>query len=348
MGLRGPAVWGGAVRAFGTSVVGAALLVLTSAPGARAATVDHFSIASASVTEGNVGMVNIAFTISYTGPSNNISVGWGTADGTAVAGADYVADSGTASFSATGPRSKTITVQVMGDLLDEANETFTVTLSNAQPPATADIMTATRTGTINDNDPTPAIVINDVSLPEANSETTMATFTLTLSAPSGRTVNVRATTANGTATQPADYTSTTTTLVLTPGVTTMTFSVSVVGDVLDEADDTFFVNLTSPTNVSIADARGVGIILDDDSVPTISDQRCLAHRRQHDHGEHELHGHPLPGEWPNGHGGLRDGGSDGRRARRLHGRVGDRDLQCGHDHADHQRADRRRCHRRIR
>ena len=88
--------------------------------------------------------MNLTFAISYTGPLNNISVDWATADGTAVGGADYVASSGTATFLAAGPASQNITIHVNGDLLDEANETFTVNLSNPQPPATADITTRHR------------------------------------------------------------------------------------------------------------------------------------------------------------------------------------------------------------
>ncbi len=110
----------------------------------------------------------MTFTISYTGVLNNISVDWATANGTATAGADYTASSGTATFLAAGPRNQTITIPVIGDLLDEANETFVVNLTNPQPPAVADITAPTGTGTITDNDPLPSVVINDVSLTEGN------------------------------------------------------------------------------------------------------------------------------------------------------------------------------------
>ena len=209
---------------------GAALLVLAFAPGAHAATVSHFQVNSMSLVEGDAGTSNMTFTISYTGAKNDISVDWATADGTAVAGSDYVASSGTATFTLAGPTSQTITIPVIGDLLDEANETFTVNLTNAQPPAIADITTATGTGTITDNDPLPSVVINDVSLTEGNSGTTNADFTVTLSAPSGRNVTVNYATANATATQPADYTTTSGTLTFTPGQVTKTVSVPVVGD----------------------------------------------------------------------------------------------------------------------
>ncbi len=258
------------LKAIGIGAAGAALLVVSFAAGARAATVDHFSIGAASVTEGDAGTVNMTFTISYVGALNNISVDWATANGTAVAGSDYVAASGTATFLAAGPRTQTINILVNGDLLNEANETFTVTLSNPLPAATADITTAVGTGTITDNDPLPSIVINDVSVAEGNVGTTNADFTVTLSAPSGRNVTVNYATANSTAVQPGDYTTTSGTLTFLPGQVTKTVSVPVVGDVLDEIDETFFVNLTVPTNSTIADNQGIGTILDDDPAPSLS------------------------------------------------------------------------------
>ena len=249
---------------------GAALLVLAFAPGANAATVSHFQVNNASLVEGDAGTSNMIFTISYTGAKNNISVDWATADGNAVAGSDYVASSGTATFTLAGPTSQTIMIPIIGDLLDEANETYTVNLTNAQPPAIADITTATGTGTITDNDPLPSVVINDVSLTEGNAGTTNADFTVALSAPSGRNVTVNYATANATATQPADYTTTSGTLTFTPGQVTKTVSVPVVGDAIDEIDETFVVNLTVPVNVTIADNQGVGTITDDDPLPSLT------------------------------------------------------------------------------
>ena len=58
------------------------------------------------------------------------------------------------------------------------------------------------------------------------------------------------------------------TLTFAPGETTQTITVPVNGDVLDEADETFFVNLSSPVNATIADGQGVGTITDDDAAPT--------------------------------------------------------------------------------
>src|SRR5438128_1050198 len=201
---------------------------------------------------------------------DNISVDWSTSDGTATAGADYVASSGTATFTIARPMSQSITVPVNDDLLDENNDTMFVTLTTPQPSAIADITTPTGTGTINDNDPLPSLAINDVSLTEGNVGTTNADFTVTLSAPSGRNVTVNYATANSTAIQPGDYTSTSGTLTFTPGQVTKTVSVPVVGDTLNEIDETFFVNLTVPVNATISDTQGLGTIQNDDPVPSIA------------------------------------------------------------------------------
>ena len=160
-----------------------------------------------------------------------------------------------------------MTVLVHGDTLDEANETFTLNLSNA---VNATIVDGTGTGTITDDDPLPALTINDVSVAEGDTGTVAATFTVTLSAVSGRTVTVDYATANNTAVAPGDYTAASGTLTFTPGQTSKTVTVQVNGDLIDEIDETFFVDLSGATNATIGDAQGVGTIIDDDAQPTIS------------------------------------------------------------------------------
>ena len=97
---------------------------------------------------------------------------------------------------------RTITVPVVGDVLDEANETYTVNLSNATNATIAD---ATGVGTITDDDPTPTLSINDVTVTEGDTGTLNANFTVTMSAVSGQNVSVDFATADDTATAPADY-----------------------------------------------------------------------------------------------------------------------------------------------
>ena len=187
-------------------LAGALLLVLGFAPAAFAAPVSHFAINSVGLTEGNAGTTNLTFTISYTGTKNNISVDWATADGTATAPADYTASSGTATFTLAGAMSQTISIPVAGDLLDEANETFTVNLTNPQPPATADITTGTGTATNHGQRPD-AVARHQRCLAHRRQPGTanadVRRDALGAERP-GVTVNYA--TANSTAVQPGDYT----------------------------------------------------------------------------------------------------------------------------------------------
>ena len=193
-----------------------------------------------------------------------MTVNYATANNSAVAGSDYTATSGQLSF-APGQTTKTVTVLVLGDLLDEANETFFVDLSGAINATIAD---SRGVGTITDNDPLPSLSINDVSLTEGNSGTKAFTFTVTLSPASGRTVTVNFVTANGTARAgtfgSADYVGTSGTLTFSAGSTTRSVTVSVRGDTTRESNETFFVNLSGALNATIADSQGLGTIVNDD------------------------------------------------------------------------------------
>ena len=80
-----------------------------------------------------------------------MTVAYATSDGTAVAPADYEATSGTLTFDA-GETTKTVSVPVHGDALDEGDETLTLTLSN---PTGAYLADATATGTITNDGPIP-------------------------------------------------------------------------------------------------------------------------------------------------------------------------------------------------
>ncbi len=217
------------------------------------------------VTEGNSGSANAQFTVTLTpASSQTVTVNYATANSSATAGSDYTSTSGQLSFSA-GATTRTISVPVLGDTLDEDNETFFVNLSGA---VNATIATAQGLGTITDNDATPSLKINDVKLTEGNSGTKPFTFTVTLSAASGRTVTVNYATANDSATAgttgAADYIAASGTLTFNAGTTTRSITVSVRGDTTKEKDEKFLVNLTAASNATISDAKGEGTIEDDD------------------------------------------------------------------------------------
>src|SRR5205823_5033993 len=119
----------------------------------------------------------------------------------------------------------------------------------------------------------PSVSIDDQTVTEGNGTTPNVVFNVALSAASGQAVTVNYTTADGT-TNPAtagnDYLSITGSLTFNPGETNKTITVVVTGDFIDEPDETFFVNLTSATNATIADGQGLGTIIDDDNPPSVS------------------------------------------------------------------------------
>jgi hypothetical protein len=146
--------------------------------------------------------------------------------------------------------------------LNEINETFTVNLSN---PTNATIAgTGIGTETINNDDAVPTLAINNVSQLEGTGGTTNFVFTVTLSTASGLPVTVDFATANGTATAPGDYATQTGTLTFSPGQTTKTITVAVVADAVLEANETFTVVLSNPSNATITTATGTGTIQNDD------------------------------------------------------------------------------------
>jgi hypothetical protein len=119
--------------------------------------------------------------------------------------------------------------------------------------------------------PAPSIAINDRSVIEGNTGTQAMTFTVSLSAAYGQTVTVGYSTADGTATAGSDYQAISGTLTFAPGETSQTIMVQVIGDRLPEANETFLVNLSDPTNASVADGQGIGTIVDDEPRISISD-----------------------------------------------------------------------------
>lgn len=109
----------------------------------------------------------------------------------------------------------------------------------------------------------PTIKVSDVSVTEGNAGTKLANFTITRGAGAG-TSSVNYATANGTAVAPGDYTAKSGTVSFASGETTKTVGVVVKGDVAVEPNETFFLNLTAPTNATLIDAQGRATITNDD------------------------------------------------------------------------------------
>lgn len=226
------------------------------------------SVDDVSLLEGNSGIQNAVFTVSLAAPSlDPVSVSYATADGTALAGSDYIAAGGVLTF-APGEVSKTVPVGVKGDTANELDETFFLNLAN---PVNALIGDGQGQATIVNDDPLPSLSVNSVTLAEGNVGTKTFTFTISLSAASGRTVTVPYATVDGTATAGVDYVAASGVLTFLPGQTWRAVNVVVNGDSLPEADETFFLNLGAPSAAILLVPQGVGTILNDDTSISIAD-----------------------------------------------------------------------------
>ena len=117
----------------------------------------------------------------------------------------------------------------------------------------------------------PSVSINDVTVTEGNTGTTNATFTVSLSAAYGKTITVHYATTDGTASAGSDYTGGSGDLTFAPGQTTRIVTVAVIGDRLAELTESFLINLSAPTNATIADSQGIGTVLDDEPRITMND-----------------------------------------------------------------------------
>jgi uncharacterized protein YvpB len=230
------------------------------------------TISDVAVTEGNSGQTPAVFTISLSGPSDKpISITVSTiAGGSATPGADYVEKTQVITF-APGETSQTFTVDVLGDTVDEFDQTFRVALSSPSNVLIAG--TGIATGTILDDDAAPTVSINNVSVNEGNSGTSTAGFTVSLSTFSEKPITVDYGTADDTATSPSDYLSASGTLTFAAGETTKPVNVTINGDTTVEPDERFFVNLANASNATLGASQGIGTILNDDVVivrPTIT------------------------------------------------------------------------------
>ena len=225
-------------------------------------------IGDATFAEGSAAAPGQAtFTVTLSAASATpVTVSYATANGTATAGSDYVAKSGTLTFAA-GETQKTIQVTAIGDAVVEANEGFTVVLTN---PVGATLADGTGAGTVTNDDvaPPPTLAIGDSTFTEGSAAAPgQATFTVTLSAASTTPVTVSYTTANGTATAGSDYVAKSGTLTFAAGETQKTIQVAAIGDSVVEANEGFTVVLANPSGATLADGVGGGTITNDDVAP---------------------------------------------------------------------------------
>ena len=230
----------------------------------------ELSIGDASVAEGDSGeSPTLTFTVTLSPAATlPVTVDWATSDGTAEAGSDYTAGSGTLTFN-TGDESKTVTVTVTGDDTDEPNETLTVTLSNESGATLTD---ATGTGTIEDDDdaPTVTLVLTPDSITEAGGKSTV---TATLDRPSSAATTVMV---SATPVSPAlanDYTLSANTTLTIPAdslASTSVVTITAVDNDVDALNKTVTVSATATNSQGIKAPQDATLTITDDDAPELS------------------------------------------------------------------------------
>ena len=229
--------------------------------------VPAISISDVVVQETDSISTSAVFSVGLNAPSAQpVSVSFSTVADTASEDSDFTSANGVLIFPA-GTTNLTFAIEVIGDLIPELEEKFGVNLNS---PGSATIARPNATATILDNDVESAISISDASLVEGNIGMNSMDFTVRLSEPSKQIVSVNYFTAQGTASEGIDYVSLSGAVTFQPGVVTNVVSLDVIGDLLDEPNETIELRLDAPVNAQLSDAIAIGTIIDDDVPPSIT------------------------------------------------------------------------------
>lgn len=162
-----------------------------------------------------------------------------------------------------------VNITICGDAVIEPDEQIFVFLSNVTGGAFCTTESCAAIGTIADDDGPPSISINDIASSEPAFGTKTVSFTVSLHHASSQTVTVHYATRDGTAKictlnllNCGDYLPTSGTLTFPPNTLSATIPVTIRGDGLQEPTESFFVDLSSPTNATILDGTGQATIRD--------------------------------------------------------------------------------------
>jgi ELWxxDGT repeat protein len=227
-------------------------------------------IADATVVEASSGTADATFAVTLTGAAAApVTVSYATVAGTATAGADFQARSGTITFPPGSVGPMPVTVPIVGDVHDEATETFQVELTGITGAVSAD---SKGLGIILDDDVS-TITTADVTVTEGHSGTSPAVFMLTLVTSDGLPAEndkvVRFETEAVTAGAGADFVAQAGALTFpagTPSGTPAAVPVPVVGDTIDEPDESFRIHLEGLADEVLPVASVTATIVDDDGV----------------------------------------------------------------------------------
>ena len=221
------------------------------------------TIANKSISEGNSGRKNLVFDIVSSASSDFlISLDYATMNGSATAGEDFIAQDTTTAIIIPGNTYSYIQIEIIGDTIEEADETFDINFNNIK---NASLSESNTTATIL-NDDTAILSVADNSVIEGATGESDLVFTVRSSAIADSAITFNYTTANGTATAGEDFQSKNGNATIPAGQDSTTITIKVIGDTQVENNEIFYLDLSNPQNATFTggNSRAVGTILTDD------------------------------------------------------------------------------------
>lgn len=213
------------------------------------------------------------------GDTGAVGVSYSTSNGTAAAGSDYTAASGSLSWANADTASKTFTVSIADDSVGEGDESFTVSLATPSGGATLGSLSSATVTILDNENPAPGSI--QLTAPAYSVGESGLTVTITASRTDGSAgaVGVSYSTSNGTATSGSDYTAASGTLSWAHGDTAnKTFTVGIADDTAVEGSENFNASIASPTGGATlgSPASATVAIADNDNPPSGSIQLSAA------------------------------------------------------------------------
>ncbi len=227
------------------------------------------SVVSASAIEGDTGSNGATIDVVLDRPApGSITVNYSVAAGTATAGTDFTATSGSVTVGS-GDLTAEIPVGVLGDTDPEAPESVLVTLTSVSGNATLAAPAAQLTIVDDDELAPPNTLVRlaeTASVTEGNAGSQVVNVPITIDnpSPSPITLSVRVVT-GGTATTGVDFSAPSATVVIPASASAASIPINVLGDTTVEDDETIVVAIsTAATGVDIVGSTAVVTIVDDD------------------------------------------------------------------------------------
>jgi hypothetical protein len=230
------------------------------------------AVADSRAAEGNAGPAARNLRVDLSEPAGApVTFDLYTGPGTASAGSDYTPTAAVGLSIAAGNTSLTVPVDVVGDSVPEADESFTLNIDNAAGASVGD----GQGQVVIANDDLPQLVIGDASVVEGASGQVTIAFPITLSRSIAAPVTFTVSTANGSAQAGSDYVARAQARLMDPGRTRLWFEVQVNGDAAIEPDESFSVQVGSVVGAILADGNATGLIVNDDAAATLRKRNRL-------------------------------------------------------------------------